>query len=95
MDSAVTSTECRTPDGPAKLTVHVRRATAGQRIIFALSSPVPISELVGAFDFRARNAVLGWLRGRLTAIGKSETELAIDVQLASRAASRRFKRADE
>jgi hypothetical protein len=39
MDSAVTSTECRTPDGPVKLTVHVRRATAGQRTTFALFSP--------------------------------------------------------
>jgi hypothetical protein len=39
MDSAVTSTECRTPDGPAKLTVHVRNATARQRIIFAFCSP--------------------------------------------------------
>src|SRR5262245_21484947 len=39
MDSAVTSTECRTPDGPVKLTVHVRSATARQRIIFALCSP--------------------------------------------------------
>jgi hypothetical protein len=27
------------PDGPVKLTVHVRRATAGQRIIFAFYSP--------------------------------------------------------
>src|SRR3954471_20404927 len=37
---------------------------------------------------RSIAAVLGWLRGRVTAAGKSETELAIDVQLASRAASR-------
>jgi hypothetical protein len=95
-DSAVTSTECRTPDGPVKLTVHVRSATAGQRIIFALSSPVVISDGWGAlFSFLVRNAVLGWLSGRLPAVGKSETELAIDVQLASRAASRRFERADE
>src|ERR687883_584162 len=39
MDSAVTSTECRTPDGPVKLTVHVRSATARQRITFAFISP--------------------------------------------------------
>jgi hypothetical protein len=35
----VTSTEWRIPDGPVKLTVHVRSATVRQRIIFALSSP--------------------------------------------------------
>jgi len=34
-------------------------------------------------------------RSRLTAIGKSPTKLVVDVQLASRAASRRFQRADE
>jgi hypothetical protein len=96
MDSAVTSTKCGTPDGPVKLTVHVRRATAGQRIIFALSSPVGMATGYGPpLSFLVRNAVLGWLRGRLTTVGKSETELAIDVQLASRAASRRFERADE
>jgi hypothetical protein len=46
-------------------------------------------------SFLVHNAVLGWLCGRPTAVGKSETELAIDVQLASRSASRRFERADE
>jgi hypothetical protein len=40
---------------------------------------------VGSFEyFSVHNAVLGWLRGRLTAIGKSETELAIDVTEAVR-----------
>ncbi len=39
MDSAVTSAECRTPDGPVKLTVQVRSATASQRITFAFYSP--------------------------------------------------------
>ena len=38
-DSAVTSTECRIPEGAVKLTVHVRSATAGQRSMFAIFSP--------------------------------------------------------
>ena len=50
---------------------------------------------IKAGEDERQNAVLGWLRGRLTDIGKSETELAIDVKLASRAASRRLERADE
>jgi hypothetical protein len=83
------------PDGPVKLTVHVRRVTAAQRITFALFSPIVVSDGIGLLEFSRRGAVLGWLCGRLTTIGKSETELAIDVQLASRAASRRFERADE
>ena len=70
---------------------------AGQRIIFALSSPVIISDRWWApFEFsRCITLFLGWLRAGLTAVGKSETELAIDVQLASRAASRQFERANE
>jgi hypothetical protein len=42
-ESIYGAADCRTPDAPVKLTVHVRRATASQRIIFALSSPVLIS----------------------------------------------------
>ena len=69
---------------------------AGQRIIFALYSPVIISRYWAPFELsRCITLFLGWLRGRLIAVGKSETELAIDVQLASRAASRRFERANE
>jgi hypothetical protein len=43
----VTSTECLIPDGPVKLTAHVRRATAGQRIICASFSPLGIRESSG------------------------------------------------
>jgi hypothetical protein len=95
MDSAVTSTEYRTPGGRAKLTVHVRRATAGQRITFALFSPATSTGRVLLEFCRCTALFWGWLLGRLTAVGKSETELAIDIQLASRAAPRRFERADE
>ena len=45
IDSAMTSSECRTPDGPLKLTVHVRSATAPERITFAFVSPADVSSL--------------------------------------------------
>jgi hypothetical protein len=73
------------PEGHGGSSYHIR-------FIFAY----PDQRLVGGpSSFLVHNVVLRWLRGRLTAVGKSETELAIDVQLASRAASRRFEGADE
>src|SRR4029078_8111337 len=63
--------------------------TAGQRIIFALSSL--FERTTGLLESsRAYGGLGGWLHGRLTAVSKSETELAVDVQFASRAASRQF-----
>jgi NAD(P)-dependent dehydrogenase (short-subunit alcohol dehydrogenase family) len=66
----------------AAVTLVVRDVAAGRRV-------------EGYLSFSAHKVVLRWLRGRLTAIGKSKTELAINVQLASRAAPRRFEGADE
>ncbi len=52
IDSAVTSTECRTLDEAVKLTVHVRTATARQRIMFAFYSPSVGERLAFALQLR-------------------------------------------
>ena len=54
------------PDGPTKLTVHVRRATAGQRSRFALYSPTadqwersgPMPELEATIAHALRTAII-------------------------------------
>jgi len=69
MDSAVTSTECRTPGGPAKLTVHVRSATAHQRIMFAFCSPSGEERLAFAHGEKDNRGT-----GRRAASGETRTD---------------------